>query len=76
MLQQKVVNSESDLEAMKSAERLHKEEETCWKKTRQMLENDLEAAETLLDTTKIQLETEQRARYSTVINQCGKLFVS
>lgn len=53
---------ELDLEATKSTEKIHKEEETSWKKTRQMLENDLEAAETLLDKTKIQLEAEQKSR--------------
>ena len=62
VLQQKVDSLELDLEAMKSAESMHKEEEKSWKKTRQMLENDVESAETLLDKTKIQLEAEQKSR--------------
>ena len=67
MLQQKVDSSETDLQAMISAEHLHKEEETRWKKMKETLENDLEAAETLLDTTKIQLKTEQRSRYTNLL---------
>ena len=64
MLQQKVDSLESDLLATKSAEQLHKKEEASWSKAKETLENDLEAAETMLDTTKIQLETEQKLRYA------------
>ena len=53
---------ESDLEAMKSAESMHREEEESWKKMKQTLESDLESAETLLDGTKIQLETVQKSK--------------
>ena len=63
VLQQKVENLESDLEAMKSTENLHNDKETSWNKVKQALENDLDSAETLLDKAKIQLETEQKLRY-------------
>ena len=63
MLQQKVDGLESDLQAMKSAEQLHKEEETSWGKVKETLESDLESTETMLDATKIQLEKEQKFRY-------------
>ena len=74
MLQQKVDGLESDLQAMKSAEQLHKEEETSWGKVKETLESDLEATETMLDTTKIQLEKEQKLRYLLSYNDlCARL---
>ena len=74
MLQQKVDGLESDLQAMKSAEQLHKEEETSWGKVKETLESDLESSETMLDTTKIQLEKEQKLRYSLSCNDlCARV---
>lgn len=63
MLQNKLDSTEADLEAARSAEKLHEQEETSWRKARKTLESDLDTAESQLDKTKVKLETEKKTRY-------------
>ena len=61
------------MEAARSTEKLHEQEESSWSKARKTLESDLDTAESQLDKTKVKLDTEKKARC--VLRLCVDLVV-